>query len=488
MIEARSGDHPEEQAELLSLHYLRGEDFDKAWHYATLAGDEARSSYANVEAAEFYRRAQLAGRRLPKIPPSEFARVSEALADVLELAGLYDEADRALKDARKSVADNPGWQARLMGKQGLLRERKGLLSHALKWFSRGLRLLEDEADRNPRADLFINYAGVRFRQGRFAACIEWCERALEELEGSSNTKSKAHALHLLVTAYAHLNDPASESAGEQALAMYEQLGDLVGQANVLNNLGVRAYYQGNWDLALEHWTRGREAREKAGDVVGAATQVNNLGEIYSDQGRYEDAAKMFRTALRVWRSAHFPVGIALATSNLGRLAAREGNHEEADETLRDAVDLFEQQGAESFVAEAMTRLAENYVLAGDSERGLATIKATLDRLSGSEAAQVLMPTIRLVRAYALAQQHRWDEAIADLTEAVRQAKQAHGDFEHALALDALCRVTAVSGIETPDGCASEAHEIFTKLGVVAIPEVPLSGSPTAPDTEPASIL
>ena len=110
VIEARSGDHPEEQAELLSLHYLRGEDFDKAWHYATLAGDEARSSYANVEAAEFYRRAQLAGRRLPKIPPSEFARVSEALADVLELAGLYDEADRALNDARKSVADNPGWQ------------------------------------------------------------------------------------------------------------------------------------------------------------------------------------------------------------------------------------------------------------------------------------------------------------------------------------------------------------------------------------------
>ncbi len=54
VIEARSGDHPEEQAELLSLHYLRGEDFDKAWHYATLAGDEARSSYANVEAAEFY--------------------------------------------------------------------------------------------------------------------------------------------------------------------------------------------------------------------------------------------------------------------------------------------------------------------------------------------------------------------------------------------------------------------------------------------------
>lgn len=473
VIETRSGDHPEEQAELLSLHYLRGENFNKAWHYATLAGDEARGSYANVEAAEFFRRAQVAGRRLPEIPASEYARVCEALGDVLELAGLYDDADRALRDARRSVPEDPIWQARLMGKQGLLRERKGSLSHALQWFSRGLSLLEEEADRNARADLFINYAGVRFRQGRFAACIKWCERALEQLEGSSNTKSKAHALHLLVTAYAHLNNPTSESAGEQALAMYEQLGDLVGQANVLNNLGVRAYYQGKWDLALDYWTRGREAREKAGDVVGAATQVNNLGEIYSDQGRYDEAAEMFRTALRVWRSAHFPVGIALATSNLGRLAARSGNHEEAGDTLREAIDLFEQQGAESFIAETMTRLAENYVLAGDSQRGLDTIKATLDRLSGGEAAQVLMPAIRRVRAYALAQQQRWDEAIADLTEAVRQASEAHGDYEHALALDALCRVTTVSGIETPDNCAADAHRIFAQLDVVAIPEVPL---------------
>jgi tetratricopeptide (TPR) repeat protein len=278
---------------------------------------------------------------------------------------------------------------------------------------------------------------------------------------------------VLVTAYAHLNDPSSEAAGTEALSMYEQLGDLVGQANVLNNLGVRAYYQGHWNLALDYWNRGRAAREKAGDVVGAATQVNNLGEIYSDQGRYDEAAEMFRTALRVWRSAHFPVGIALATSNLGRLAARTGRHDEADKTLREAINLFEQQGAESFIAETMIRLAENYVLAGDPQSGIATIEATLARLSGEEAARVLMPNIRLLRAYALAQEQRWNEAIEQLTEAVRQAGEAHGDFEHALALDALCRVTQVSGIDTPESCASEAHQIFTKLGVVNKPEVPL---------------
>ena len=121
----------------------------------------------------------------------------------------------------------------------------------------------------------------------------------------------------------------------------------------------------------------------------------------------------------------------------------------------------------------MTRLAENYLLAGDTQNGIVNIEATLARLSGEEAARVLMPNIRLLRAYALAQEQRWDEAIEQLTEAVRQAADAHGDFEHALALDALCRVTQVSGIDTPESCASEAHQIFTKLGVVNTPEVPL---------------
>ena len=31
---------------------------------------------------------------------------------------------------------------------------------------------------------------------------------------------------------------------EQALPIYEEIGDLIGQANVLNNLGVDAYFEG----------------------------------------------------------------------------------------------------------------------------------------------------------------------------------------------------------------------------------------------------
>src|SRR3712207_7067434 len=43
-----------------------------------------------------------------------------------------------------------------------------------------------------------------------------------------------------------------------------------GQATVLNNLGVWAYWAGRWDEAREYYDRGREARERTGDPVNAA--------------------------------------------------------------------------------------------------------------------------------------------------------------------------------------------------------------------------
>ena len=45
-----------------------------------------------------------------------------------------------------------------------------------------------------------------------------------------------------------LGQPDDEHA-RLALPMLEEAGDLVLQANVLNNLGIEAYYAGRWDEA-----------------------------------------------------------------------------------------------------------------------------------------------------------------------------------------------------------------------------------------------
>ena len=78
-IHARVGDAIERRAagragaaDVLSLHFLEAGRYDKAWAYAVAAGDDARSKYANVDAATFYERALAAAGHFE--PPSRGRR------------------------------------------------------------------------------------------------------------------------------------------------------------------------------------------------------------------------------------------------------------------------------------------------------------------------------------------------------------------------------------------------------------------------------
>ena len=84
-----------------------------------------------------------------------------------------------------------------------------------------------------------------------------------------------------------------------ALALYEEIGDLDGQALVLNNLGASAYFEGRWDDALDLYRRGLAARKRLGDVADAADITFRFGEILVDRGDFAEEEQI-REALRVW--------------------------------------------------------------------------------------------------------------------------------------------------------------------------------------------
>src|SRR5204863_1807882 len=129
----------------------------------------------------------------------------------------------------------------------------------------------------------LAYAGVKHRQGQFAEAAEWAKRAAEHAEASGDRSALAHAYHLLDIAHTRLGDGDRTHRG-LALPIYEELGDLVGQARVLNVLGIEAYFEGRWDEAMSFYRRCKDVSVRAGDVVVAATATNNEAEIVSDQG------------------------------------------------------------------------------------------------------------------------------------------------------------------------------------------------------------
>jgi len=460
-------------AEALALHYSEAGRDASAWIYARVAAGRAEAVYANVEAASFYERGLRAARGLDTVPDQVTAGLWESLGDVRARMGEFAGATAAYGTARRLRAGDPIAQANLLRKEAGVARRAGRFTDALRRLTRGHGALAEvsgpDAARE-RARLSAWYASVRQEQGRSAEAVAWCHRAIEEAQESGADDVLAHASYLLDWAYVLQGRLDEATHSERALAIFEDLGDLAGQANVLNNLGGFAYERGRWDEAVAFYERARAVREKTGDAVNAAFGTINVAEILADQGHLEEAERRIREALRVWRAAGYRSGVAFALLLLGRVAARAGRHEEALDHLGEARAEFGYVGASHDLVAVDARVAEVRVLMGDATGAAGLARDTLDRAASIEPAQVHEPLLRRVLGQAALLAGDPDAAHRELERSLDVARARDAGFEAALTLRALAEVARARGDE-PRGARleEEAAPVLEAAGVVSLP-------------------
>jgi class 3 adenylate cyclase/tetratricopeptide (TPR) repeat protein len=468
----------ESLVDLLALHYRAADRHTEAWQHACAAGERARRGAAPVEAARFYGWALDAAARLPAVPPVEKADVGEHLGDVLELDGRYDDAAHAFATARRAVEGDDLRVVGLLKKEGWLRERSGRYSGALSWYTRALRRLGDldgDGAAALRAQLTMAYGAARARQGRYAESLPFLELAAAEAERLHDEPTLAHAYYLLDWALTDLGRPEAAAYREKALPIYERLGDLNGQAGVLNNLGIDAYYEGRWDLARDLYERTRDLCRRCGNTTVDGTALNNIGEILSDQGSLADAEIVFREALSLWRSVKFPVGLGLCLSNLGRVASRAGRSEDALQLFVEARWHFARIGADAFLVELDSREAEQLVLRGDGAAALPVIEQAIEHAESLGGMPVVLAMLDRLAGLALAQVGDVDGAQRRLHASRGRAADVKADFELALTLHEWSRVLAPTDLHRAAGMRVSAQTILRALGVRQVAESPLPG-------------
>lgn len=469
-LEATAGAAVDDFAGRLSVHFLRGGQYDKAWTYSLKAGDDARAKFGNVDAVDFYRRAMRAAEHL-EIDARELADLGETLGDAAEFAGMYDEADRAFGYARKCTPDD-AQNARLMRKQGLLREKRGEYPQALRWFSRALRGLEDDSPESEGVELRLAYAGVRYQQARYRDTLKWAADALDDAIRRTDPTAAAHAHRLLGLADNRLGNAESVEHLRSALKIYESRNDLVGQADCFNNLGHVDYRMGRWDRAGRRWEQCTETRQRLGDVVGAAIAENNTAAIRSDQGRWDEAEQMFRRVRRVLRAAGSQLGVAAVTSNVGRALARSGRFDEAHEQLDQALSVLSEMGAEQYVLEAKAHTAEAHLFAGEAAQAEAVAVDLMTALRSHAGSGELRALVHRILGYCRLLKGDVDAAAAFFSQSLEIAEEDEARYETALTLEAIDRLPdgRLTGVEQ---ARSRADAIFEELGVIRTPEVPL---------------
>ena len=197
VYERRHAGAPEDVCELLSLHFALANDPERTWRYSLLAGERAKEKFANVEAAEFYRRALAVARTL-RIEPLARAAVWRTLAEVCTLAGRLEEAKTALSSARRLAP--PSELAALMLEEGLLREEQGAYAEALRWYTRGEKAAPAILDPVERGRIEIALmrarAQARFRQGRYEDALRLAGQVIERAADLDDLGDLAHAYYL----------------------------------------------------------------------------------------------------------------------------------------------------------------------------------------------------------------------------------------------------------------------------------------------------
>jgi class 3 adenylate cyclase/tetratricopeptide (TPR) repeat protein len=458
-LEPELGHNADADPAVLSLHFILAGDNGRAWKYAKAAAESAVAKFAQADAARLYRRAIEAGRH-DGANNAELAECWEALGDALLQSGHAVAAGDALTAARKLIQGDRLTEARLFLRHVRIAHRQGGFTAAVRWGGRGLRVLGEATDtesREIRAQILAEVAYVRYLQGRLIEAERLCRTAIAQVDADER-RPLAHAIHVLdlVLVDSGRLDEAVHSS--RALAIYERLGDLVEQGNVLNSLAVIAELRSHWGEALRLYARAGETFERSGTQGGTATIESNIGEILLARGQLEEAAQHLKRARRIW-SANGSGGLAAwAALALGRLEAWNGRIDEARELVAGAATELRTLGQAGDVEHAEIIMAEAEAFVGDASSALAIADPLLAASSRER------PWLKRIRGVALARQGWHDAAIDELMGSLAIARERGALYDVVATLSVLETMRAL-----PEPDAAERDSILARLGIQQIP-------------------
>jgi len=472
-LEALYGAALQENAVQLAYHWEQAGYADKAIPYLVAAGDEARRDYAYQEAVGFYERAQKMLESSGGGTNEQQLAIAEGLGDARAVLGELDAALAHYERARGLLQSVPGAAARLAGlcrKTAMLYERKGQYGAALEWLAQGLSTVGAEPGAET-ARIHLAQAGVHSRQGEHRQALEACQRGLQIARQVNARAELAHGTYLLGTIHGHLGHSAEEiSCARASLALYRELGDLSGQANALNNLGVALKDSGDWPAATDAFQRALELDAKVGHVHEGAIVTNNLGNVLLQRGQLDEAAQAYRRCVDLWTANGFSWGVALSLSNLGEVLAEEGDWPVALDHLQRSEALFRQIQSQHFLPEVYRRQAMVHL--GRGELAEARVKAESSvALAGEldmEGEKALSQRVLGQVLLALGQVAPAEEALSAGLAVLEAQGNRFGAAQTLLQLGRLYRVQAQNGeaaaAEKAAAALQRAQTIFAELG------------------------
>ena len=156
----------------------------------------------------------------------------------------------------------------------------------------------------------------------------------------------------------------------RALEIRQEVGEQKQIASSMNNIGVIFDIQGDFSTAQEWYRKSLKVSEEIGDKEEIANTLANLGASALDQGEYKTATDYLKRSLNIREEIQDQVGIGQVTLTIGYVYFKQGDYGNATDWLLSAVRIYEELDNKVNVGYCFDLIGQIYQYQDDSEKAL----------------------------------------------------------------------------------------------------------------------
>lgn len=412
--ELKSGDLLVALRGLADPFVQRGEDKEAlrishiAVKVAEKLGDRMQLAIALCDLGRIYAR---------RVPPGEALKYLQQSLVVFEEAGVKREQARALaamgdayeNDRKRQLAiqhyekslalsqeiGDKRLTARIFNGLGLTYRNLGDNETSISFLLKARALSEELNDKEMLSIVLNGIAINHIDKGSHAEALDYLLKSIkiaEELGPNTDRRALAHKLQSVGLIYRRQGDlDQALTYNRRTLAIYEEVDDKFGIANIQNNIGVISRLQGHYDEALEWFQKALRGYEALKATTGIARALNNLGDTYRSLGRYDLAFENLQKGFQIREQSGDRAGMLMSLSYLGRLYQNQGKYAAMLDAGRRSMKLADNREdqwiAQERIGRALFEMGETAEARENFLAAIATIESLRREVAGGEQQQ-----------------------------------------------------------------------------------------------------
>jgi class 3 adenylate cyclase/uncharacterized protein HemY len=213
-----------------------------------------------------------------------------------------------------------------------------------------------------------------YMQGDFFKVLSFWEASLESFQKSGNKEGESNLLLNIGAVYF--------SFGDDAIALDYYLKSLKAAENIqaefriysaLVNIGtLYLNKKETYDKALEYYTKALEYLSIVDDNKSMGNLYMNIGILFNEKQQYDSAIYYLDKTLELYKDSNL---YAQPLNRKGKVLSKKGNPATGIELQRQAIEIATETGQRPILNEALLGLGESYIIQGNYQKAIETLKA-----------------------------------------------------------------------------------------------------------------